>query len=221
MQELDNLLEKLSATGLTSFVTLDNNINLLNDNLTSIDLIDTVMSNGFLQLITKATRIQSTSTSLIDHIFTNSLGSAGDVGTIVNDISDHFINFFFVPTTKVVEKPNFANKRVMSRENKERFKECLNNLSWRNVTSNNNVDESFDFFWNDFKTFYNLCFPLTKSKFNKNIHAKQQFMTKGLLISISQKSVLHTIYLNNPSAVNKTKYVCNLQKSLCFNCTYQ
>ena len=104
MQELDNLLEKLSATGLTSFVILDNNINLLNDSLTSIDLIDTVMTNGFLQLITKATRIQGTSTSLIDHIFTDSLGSAGDAGTIANDISDHFINFFFVPTTKVVEK---------------------------------------------------------------------------------------------------------------------
>ena len=32
-------------------------------------------------------------------------------------------------------------------------------------------------------------------------------MTKGLLISRSQKSVLHKIYLNNPSTVNKTKYV--------------
>ena len=68
MHELDTLLEKLSATGLTSFVILDNNINLLNDSLTSIDLIDTVMTNGVLQLITKATRIQGTSTSLIDHI---------------------------------------------------------------------------------------------------------------------------------------------------------
>ena len=95
----------------------------------------------------------------------------------------------------------------MSRANKERFKEYLNNLSWRNVTSNNNVDESFDFFLNDFKIFYDLCFPLTKSKFNQNIHANQPFMTKGLLIFRSQKSVLHKIYLNNPSTVNKTKYV--------------
>ena len=82
------------------------------------------MSNGFLQLITKATGIQGISISLIDHIITNSLSSTNDVGTIVNDISDHFINFLFVPITKVQEKPNFTNKRVMSRANKERFKEC-------------------------------------------------------------------------------------------------
>ena len=60
------------------------------------------MSNGFLQLITKATRIQGTSISLIDHILTNSLGSTSDVGTIINDVSDHFITFFFVPITKAL-----------------------------------------------------------------------------------------------------------------------
>ena len=203
---MDNLLETISVTGLTSFVTLDDNINLLNDSSISIELIDTLMSNGFLQLITKATRIQGNSISLIDHILTNSLGSANDAGTIINDISDHFINFFFIPTTSVQEKPNFTNKRVMSRANKERFKECLTNLSWRNVTNNNNVDEAFDLFWNDFKNFYDLCFPLTRSKFNKNIHAKQPFMTKGLLISRTKKAELHKIYLNNPTVVNKSKY---------------
>ena len=206
IRELDNLLESISVTGLTSFVTLDDNINLLNDSSISIELMDTLMSNGFLQLITKATRIQGNSISLIDHILTNSLGSANDAGTIINDISDHFINFFFIPTTSVQEKPSFTNKRVMSRANKERFKECLTNLSWRNVTNNNNVDEAFDLFWNDFKNFYDLCFPLTRSKFNKNIHAKQPFMTKGLLISRTKKAELHKIYLINPTVVNKSKY---------------
>ena len=47
----------------------------------------------------------------------------------------------------------------MSRADKERFKECLDNLSWRNVTNNNNVDEAFDLFWNDKKKFS----PLSKS----------------------------------------------------------
>ena len=42
----------------------------------------------------------------------------------------------------------------MSRADKERFKECLDNLSWRNVTNNNNVDEAFDLFWNDKKKIF-------------------------------------------------------------------
>ena len=97
------------------------------------------MSNGYLQLISKATRIQGNSISSIDHILTNSLQSTHDVGTLINDISDHFINFMFIPTSKTNQENSFTNKRVMSKLNMERFRDCLNNLSWRNVTNNNNV----------------------------------------------------------------------------------
>ena len=206
ISDLDNLLSNISLTGLNSFVVLDANLNLLTDNPTNINYIDTIMSNGFLQLITKATRIQGTSISSIDHILTNSLQSSQNVGTLLSDISDHFINFIFLPTAKSNSKNSFINKRVMSKINMERFRDCLNNLTWRNVTTNNNVDEAFDIFWTDFKSFYDLCFPLTKTKFNKNIHARQPFMTKGLLISRTTKSDLHKIYLNEPNTANKVKY---------------
>jgi hypothetical protein len=51
------------------------------------------MNNGFTQCITKATRINNKSFSLIDHILTNS--GQGDVvsGTVNSDISDHFVTF--------------------------------------------------------------------------------------------------------------------------------
>ena len=109
------------------------------------------MSNGFLQLITKATRIQGNSLSSIDHVITNSLQSTNEVGTLINDISDHFINFMYMPTNKSRPKTSFINKRVMSKGNMERFKDCLNNLSWNNVIRNNNVDEAFNLFWNELK----------------------------------------------------------------------
>ena len=83
------------------------------------------MSNGFLQLITKATRIQGNSLSSIDHVITNSLQSTNEVGTLINDISDHFINFMYMPTNKSRPKTSFINKRAMSKGNMERFKDCL------------------------------------------------------------------------------------------------
>ena len=100
LSDLDQLLNDISVLGLTSFVVLDANLNLLTENSTNIDYIDTIMSNGYLQLISKATRIQGNSISSIDHILTNSLQSTHDVGTLINDISDHFINFMFIPTSK-------------------------------------------------------------------------------------------------------------------------
>ena len=216
LSDLDQLLNDISVLGLTSFVVLDANLNLLTENSTNIDYIDTIMSNGYLQIISKANRIQGNSISSIDHILTNSLQSTHDVGTLINDISDHLINFMFIPTSKTNQENSFTNKRVMSKLNMERFRDCLNNLSWRNVTNNNNVDEAFHLFWTEFKSFYDLCFPLTKTKFNKNIHAKQPFMTKGLLVSRSKKAVLHKTFLNNPSITNKQKYITyrNLYSSI-------
>ena len=121
-----------------------------------------------------------------------------------------------MPTNKSRPKTSFINKRAMSKGNMERFKDCLNNLSWNNVTRNNNVDEAFNLFWTEFKIFYDLCFPSTKSKFNKNIHAKQSFMTKGLLVSRGTKSKLHKKYLNDPCPINKLKYITyrNLYSSI-------
>ena len=85
LSDLDQLLNDISVLGLSSFVVLDANLNLLTENSTNIDYIDTIMSNGYLQLISKATRIQGNSISSIDHILTNSLQSTHDVGTLIND----------------------------------------------------------------------------------------------------------------------------------------
>jgi hypothetical protein len=56
------------------------------------------MNNCFAQCITKATRIVNKSYSLIDHILTNS--GHGDVvsGTVISDISDHFVTFVLLST---------------------------------------------------------------------------------------------------------------------------
>ena len=68
------------------------------------------------------------------------------------------------------------------------------------------TDKSFEKFWNDFNMFYNLCFPLTNFKFNKNKHKIQNFMTHGLLTSRTQKNKLHKISLLNPTKSNIDQY---------------
>jgi len=71
---LDTLLSNLNTKILNTYVFLDSNLNLLHTNTEqSIAAYhDTILSNGYLQTITKATRIQNKHFSLIDHILTNS-----------------------------------------------------------------------------------------------------------------------------------------------------
>jgi hypothetical protein len=107
-EKLDSHLNQLCETGRDIYVFLDSNINLqLNENKVSRDYMDIIISNGFVQLLSKATRIQGDSCSLIDHILTITNLEIYSTGTIISDISDHFINFILLPIT--IKKQKMQN----------------------------------------------------------------------------------------------------------------
>jgi cell fate (sporulation/competence/biofilm development) regulator YmcA (YheA/YmcA/DUF963 family) len=66
----------------------------------------------------------------------------------------------------------------------------LQTLTWNNVLTEHDVNGAFNNFWETFSGFFNLQFPLKTVKFNKNVHRKNNFMTKGILISRSKKMEL-------------------------------
>ncbi len=127
LEKLDTHLCSLSNTNKDAYVFLDANIDLLklNESNLSQNYMDVNITNGFIQLTCKATRIQSTTYSLIDHILTNTNLPSYCNGTILADISDHFINFLQLPITKLKQtsKPTFSRK--FSDENVLRFKNAL------------------------------------------------------------------------------------------------
>ena len=69
LEKLDNHLSNLSALNKDVYVFLDANIDLLKLNMVNLcnDYMDVNLSNGFIQLICRATRIQGPHFSLIDH----------------------------------------------------------------------------------------------------------------------------------------------------------
>ncbi len=73
LDTLDSHLLQLSDTNTPSYIFTDSKLNLLklSTNTTCTDYIDTLITNGFIQIISKATRIQNDRASLIDHIITN------------------------------------------------------------------------------------------------------------------------------------------------------
>ena len=91
-------------------------------------------------------------------------------GSIIDDISDHFITFLSPKLGKVKSKPQHVARRIHSSANIANFKTALSNSSWDEVLATNDVESCYTGFWNTYNTLYNHHFPLTKSKFNKNIH---------------------------------------------------
>ena len=164
------------------------------------------MQNGFIQTVKKVTRICNEKTSLIDQIFTNSKNPQILSGVIISDISDHFITFIKPAINLKSNLTATISKRNMSGQQMLNFKDAIRNLRWQNVTSCNNVNESYQIFWNDFETLYDLHFPLIHSKFNRNIHGLNKFMTRGLLISRVRKNLLLKNCAKNRTLENASAY---------------
>ena len=169
--QLDNLLHQLSSQYHESFILLDSNLNLLTPNPSSNteSYSHSFTSNGFIQTIHKATRSHNSSHSLIDHILTNSHSPNITTGTVILDISDHFLTFIQLPSPHPFSHNKTQTSRDLNIQNLNLLKNSLKNISWAETLSCNNVNESYNNFWNTFKPIYDLCIPLKTKKFNKNI----------------------------------------------------
>lgn len=205
---LDKHLSSLANQYQKSYVCLDSNINIMKMGMHNplFEYYVTINKNGFYQCINRATRIQSSSISLIDHILTNSQKEHIQSGVIITDISDHFMTFLKLPKGKDQPVVREIKKRNTSMENVQLFRYHLQTVNWDEVYSSKDVNISYNAFWVKFKMLYDQCFPLENKKFNKNIHKIKTFMTRGLLKSRVTKLMLHKKALLDPSKINILNY---------------
>ena len=70
---------------------------------TKISLLKT--TNGFLPLITKPTRITSSSATITDHLHTSNWNKNTTTEIIKTDVTDHFRTFHSVKTRPVISNP--------------------------------------------------------------------------------------------------------------------
>jgi hypothetical protein len=210
VETLECHLARLSDCNCHTYVFLDANINLLhlNDAPICTAYLDTCITNGFLQLISKATRIQNNRNSLIDHILTNSNLASYNAGTIIDDISDHFMNFVQLGHIKNNCKKHSinSNMRIVNNSNIANLKLALNNTDWTPIYSDNDVDSSFNKFWDIFNNLYNEHLPITHVKFNKNKHRINGYMSQELLDARATKLYLHKIAIKNKTDLDLDRY---------------
>ena len=208
-EKINFLMNSISDSRKTCYILTDSNIDLLKVESVdhSFNFHDSLRSNGFLNLITKATRITTHSSTLIDQIITNDKSDKFTSGVLLSDISDHFITFSclnFKHKKKSGSKNNY--RRNFSDSNINDFKQSLELLSWSLVYEKSDPAEAYECFDDTFMTFFNLHFPLRKGHLNRNFHKIQGFMTSGLLISRRKKNELYKIYAASRTEISFQRY---------------
>lgn len=90
--ELEILMDWIEKQNKTAYITGDFNFDLFafNTNFDTECFFSTFCSHGFYPIISKATRISPTSSSLLDNIFCNDLRLIKGSGIILTDLSDHY-----------------------------------------------------------------------------------------------------------------------------------
>ena len=208
IDKISNLQAAMSSYKGDSYIMSDLNLDLLKfeSHLKTNDFIENTLSNGFLPLITKPTRVTHASCTLIDNILSNSCNNTLESGVILNSISDHFPIFHVSSQTQKTEKPKTFISRDITSEKIIQFNAMLNTNNWGNVLNELNPQISFENFHEVFDCAFNLHFPIKEVKFNKNIHKIEGFMTGGLMISRRKKLELGTIYSKNKTPENNIAY---------------
>ena len=92
-------------------------------------------------MITEPTRITSTSSSLIDHIFTNVSDLISESGVIPEGFSDHLVTFSSRSCAKeVFSGQNVRFVRSFKDYSKASFTAALSRISWSSVLNSADID---------------------------------------------------------------------------------
>ena len=135
----------------------------------SSDFLDLLYSYNLFPLISKPTRVTTTTATLIDNIFTNDFKDTHNhhQGILYNDISDHFPIFHIDKAHEInSSKDKYIWKRIISPEKIDNFQNELKNINWEDVLSYTEPQATYSLFHNKFMYIYEKVFPMINAKLN-------------------------------------------------------
>ena len=112
------ITSKISTENKHAYIMGDFNIDLkFRTHEKTNDFINSMITKGYLPLITKPTRITAQSATLIDHIYSNYTHHNYESGIVISDVADHFGTFYVSRKTAATEKPKYKFVRQMNQNN--------------------------------------------------------------------------------------------------------
>ena len=205
---LFDIMDLINIENKLSIIMGDMNIDLLKfgSHTKTSDYLDNIFSRGFLPVITKPTRISTSSATLIDHIYTNNITTTGNSGIIITDVADHF-GTFHISNIKNNNKSRSTNKgRLFSENNINKFKETLHQIDFQHVLAIMCPNEAYNEFYRLYKIAFETSFPFRVFRNNNTFIKREPWFTKGLLISSKRKSKLYSRKLHKPTERNINEF---------------
>ena len=216
----DKILEKLNNKRYSNkliYIVGDFNQDLIKyENDTDCqNLVDSAHNNGFIQLVSRPTRITERTATLIDLTFTNNIDSVLSCNIITADLSDHLaIQTKITLGSSTRESRTTFNKqdkkefRIFTEANNQIFEQLIREEKWEEITENLGAQDSYDKLEEIYMKHYNTAYPLKSSRILRNHERKdpKPWILPWLEDACARKNKLYYDFVKNPSSENKAKY---------------
>ena len=204
---LNDILTNINKENKYIYLMGDFNINLLNHEShgQTAEFLEIMYTSFLFPLITKPTRVTSTTATIIDNIFTNNIQESHYYnGIFPVDISDHYPVFCIMHSKSYNLQAEFYFTRELTNRNIENFSEKLKEANWTQVTECNDAQQSFTKYYQTYCNLYNQCFPIKRKK--RGYVSRIPWLTDGLRRSIQIKNKLYVQSKKSPTTYNLTSY---------------
>ena len=197
----------------------DFNIDLLKHehDINGQNLIDTTTNHGFIQVISRPTRVTDHSATLIDHIYTNKISSVVSTSVVTFDISDHLATMATISldtslhnacsVTNLRKNGDELKFRLFNASGDEKFAQLIADEQWI-IDDSLDAQAQYDQFDEIYTRHYNSAYPLiTKRIRRKNERLlPRPWILPWLEDACARKNALYKTYVKNPTIENKIKY---------------
>ena len=225
---LDKLSSAISKTSCFNnqevYILGDLNINLINSQKSHIPngikrYQEFCSLHGLKQLITSPTRVTENSSSLLDHILTNSTDRVSQSGVVDTSLSDHQLIYC---TRKISRNKFNAHKYIRVRSlknyNQSLFLEKLNEINFPDYSKFETVNDAYSDFVGKVTSVIDEIAPMKEIRvknnspdwFDAEIH--EEIETRDKLFAKFKKSKKSNDHKNYKKARNKVQHLINKKK---------
>ena len=182
------------------------------------NLINNAHNNGYIQIVSRPTRITENSATLIDHVYTNNIDSILSCNILTLDLSDHLATHTRITLgSSTAQSRNISaknklekvNHRIFNEANDLKFKELINDETWEEALSDTlDAQSAFSKFNEMYTKHYNTAYP-TKSEHVRRKNERQNpkpWILPWLEDACARKNDLYHKFVNEPTPENKAKY---------------
>ena len=205
--KLNHIMDILKSERKIVYITGDFNLNLFNidSDENVVNLVSIFTSSNFVCTISNPTRVTSSTSNLLDHIWTNNGSNLVDCGILHNTISDHFPIFSVFNNNE--QQEIFDKKTLQYNDvndtNLINLKNDLFDVCWDLVFNTNNVRVAYSNFILIFKSLFLKHCPLIERTVTGR-HINKQYITAEIKQLIKRKNKLAKLYAKYPITYENT-----------------